>query len=409
LLFASLALVLVAAIFWRPLHQQCTVFFLLRSDAPSPEVLSAAVEEAGDPASLLLRLWKTQRIPHRQFVLAHLSTGATASPDLLRALEPLVIEAAADPDIAARAAAFAALARMKHRQLRSLASAQLSDADPAARLIGLQNLRSIASSNDVPVAVRLLDDPEPRVVVAAALLLRQVTGQDFGIRSTHALPLFTCIDTNPPPPPDLAAIRQGVQRGHDWWSAHEAAYAGLPATAAAPARAVALPAPDFTLDDPAGKPVRLSGFRGKSVLLVFWSPGASASLDDAAALNALQQRNPDRLVILGICTPPPPGCAGEHEHGDTSGHGHPPHHDPSASTAGAAPVTGGVVQGAIERLHIRFPMLLDPKGAVARRFSACEFPAYVLLDSDGLVRRRVVGFRSEPALAAMVAQLPEPR
>src|SRR5690242_21418728 len=31
------------------------------------------------------------------------------------------------------------------------------------------------------------------------------------------------------------------------------------------------PAPDFTLDDASGKPVQLSGFRGKVVLLNFWA------------------------------------------------------------------------------------------------------------------------------------------
>ena len=211
-LLAGSALVLLVIAFWRPLQQRSLAYFLLRSEAPSEEVLSSAVEQAKDPGSALMELWKTQRIPHRQFVIHYLGRVSTTKPDLFRAMEPVVLEATRDADIAIRESAFATLARMKHLQLRPLALEQLSDADPAARLIGLQNLRSIATSNDVPTAVRLLNDPEPRVVVAAALVLRQATGLDFGIRSTHAMPQFICIDTNPPPAPDLAAIRQGVQR-----------------------------------------------------------------------------------------------------------------------------------------------------------------------------------------------------
>jgi HEAT repeat protein len=100
-------------------------------------------------------------------------------------VKPLVLEAAGDVDITTRESAFATLSRMKHPQLMPLALQQLSDADPAARLLGLQYLRSTANSNDVSIAMRLLNDPEPRVVVAAALVLRQATGLDFALRSAH--------------------------------------------------------------------------------------------------------------------------------------------------------------------------------------------------------------------------------
>lgn len=392
-LFAGLALILLALILWRPLQQQCAAYFLLRSEAPSREALSATVEQAGDPAPLLLRLWKTRRIPHRQFVLAHLSTASTTSPALVSALEPILLEAAADPDISVRESAFATLARARHPRLRPLALQQLSDADPAARLIALQNLRTIATSNDVPVVMRLLDDPEPRVVVAAALLLRQATGQDFGIRSTHAMPQFTCIETNPPPPPNLAAISQGVRRWHEWWTTNQTADPTPPAPPTSSTQAPVLPTAEFTLTDSNGKPVRLSQFRGKSVLLAFWSPGAPASLDDVPALNNVQHHNADRLAVLAICTPLPPDCcAEEHQHGDNSAHEH-AHHHHSESAA---------------RLQTRFPILADPEGNIALRFAANEFPAYLLIDPQGFLRRRLVGFRTESALAAMVAELVAP-
>jgi peroxiredoxin len=400
-LFGGFVLILLAIIFWRPIQQRCLAYFLLHSEAPSEEVLAGNVEQAGDPGSVLMELWRTQRLPHRQFVLNYLGRVSTTKPDLFRALEPVVLEATGDVDITTREYAFTTLARMKHVRLRSLALEQLSDADPAARLIGLQNLRSIVSSNDVPIAMRFLNDPEPRVVVAAALVLRQATGQDFGIKSTHAMPQFTGIDTNPPPAPDLPAISKGVERWQEWWASHQADFPTPLATPMPRGNPARLPTADFTLEDAAGKPIQLSQFRGKTVLLSFWGLDAPASLDDAPALRTLQQRNPDRLAILGVCIPAAPSCADEHE----QGHDHAHHHHGESSAAALEPgQMRDQVRQAADRLKISYPMLVDTKGSIALRFSIGDLPAYVLIDSQGMIRRRFVGFRTESALSAMVGE-----
>ncbi len=197
-LFGGCVVALAALVFWHPLQLEALAFFLLHSESPASEVLQTTVDQANDPTSLLANLWKSGRIPHRQFVLGYLNTASTTKPALVKTLEAIVLEATADPDITTREFAFAALARIKHPRLRPL------------------------------------------------------------------------------------ALGQGVQRWHEWWSAHQAAYVAPFATTAPVARAAGLPAPNFTLDDPAGLPVRLTAFRGKSVLLAFWSPGAPASLDDAS-------------------------------------------------------------------------------------------------------------------------------
>ena len=398
LLVTGCVVALLALVFWGSLQRTCAAYFLLHSPAPSDEALSDAVEQASDPAALLTRLWHTQRLPHRLFVLTYLNRVSAGKPALFHQMESFVLEATADPDVEARQMAFATLERLKHPQLRRLALEQLSNADPAVRLIGLQNLRRIATSNDVPIAIRLLKDPEPRVVVAAALVLRQVTNLDFGIKSNHAIPQFTCIDTNPPPAPDLQAIQQGVQRWREWWSIHQGEYQ-VPSPTPPHNTAKTLATADFKLEDPACRPVQLSQLRGKIVLLAFWSSGAPASLDDVPALNALQRRNLDRLAILGICLPPAPCCADEHE----QGHDHAQHHHGESSAAGLEPAPmRAQVQQAADRLKISYPMLLDPKGSIALRFSANDLPAYVLIDSEGMIRRRFVGFRTESALSAML-------
>jgi hypothetical protein len=319
-------------------------------------------------------------------------------------MEPLLIEATRDVDVETQQLAFSALGRVKHPQLRRLALEQLSDADPAVRLIGLQSLRSVTTANDVPIAIRLLKDPEPRVAVAAALVLRQATGRDFGIKSSQATPQFSCIGTNPPPVPDLPAISQGVQRWQEWWTSHQGEFPAM-VRPVPQGRTARLATGDFTLEDSAGQPIQLSQFRGKTVLLSFWSSGAPASLDDVPALKALQQRIPDRLAVLGVSIPAAPSCVDEHAHGQDHAHHH---HDESAGGATGKEHMGCLVQDAATRLKIVYPMLVDKKGTIGLRFCIEDLPAYVIIDAEGMVWRRFVGFRTEQALAAMVEEATDP-
>lgn len=402
---ALAAFVLLALlIFWRPLQRECLTFLLLRSDAPSPEVLSEVIERTSDPKSLLLRFWNTQRIPHRHFVLSYLGRIVNSESNLFRAMESVVVDATSDADVTTRELAFAALTRTKHPQLRQLALEQLEDADPAVRLLGLQSLRSIARSNDVPVAIRMLNDPDARVIVSAGLVLRQATGQDFGIKSSLALPRFTSIDnTNSAPPPDLAAINQGVQRWRDWWKDHQAEYPESLQPQRKPRSIARLTALDFRLGDSEGKIEHLSDYRGKVVLLAFWTLDAPVSLDDVPALDALRSRSAESVTVLGICVPPAPSCADEHNQGNEHAH-----HDHAASSPPLETEQGRtLVQQTMLERKSNFPMLIDSKGIVGSRFNVEELPTYVLIDRQGMIRRRFVGNRTKPVLEAMVKDVTE--
>jgi hypothetical protein len=63
------------------------------------------------------------------------------------------------------------------------------------------------------------------------------------------------------------------------------------------------------------------------------------------------------------------------------------------------------VHDAVTRLNTNYPMLVDSKGSIGLRFSIEDLPAYVLIDAEGTIRRRFVGFRSALALAAMVNEV----
>jgi peroxiredoxin len=72
-----------------------------------------------------------------------------------------------------------------------------------------------------------------------------------------------------------------------------------------PTRAYAVPGqrrtmPDFTLTDASGQPVRLSDFRGKVVLLNFWTTSCRQCDGEIPWFKEFQQTYPDGLVVLGV-------------------------------------------------------------------------------------------------------------
>lgn len=401
LLGSMIILGLLALIAGRPLQRQYLTYLLLRSDAPSPEVLSSLIEQMSNRQSLLLRLWHTQRIPHRRFVVNYLGGIMNIQSNLFQSMVPVLVEAASDADLPTRELAMAALAKLKHPQARPLVWEQLNDPDPASRLLGLQSLRRMADSNEVAMAVGFLSDQDPRVVVAAGLVLQHATGQDFGFKSHLALPRFTSSDrTNPPPPPDLPAISQSLQRWRNWWNVHQVEHSILAPRPSAPSHTAFLPAPDFNLEDSDGKLVRLSDYRGKPVLLAFWSLDAPIALEDAPALNALNRHH---VAVLGICLPPLPSCADEHQHDHDSEHAHHQHHEtPSPSSSPAQ--TRVLVQATIQEKQINYPILIDEDGKVGLRCGVEDLPTYVLIDAHGMICRLFPGNRTQPVLEAIVNQ-----
>jgi hypothetical protein len=184
-------MVVLSVVFWQPLKRATLAFILLHSEGPSEEVLTGLVEQFPKPTSILQRLWSSPRIAQRQFVLGYLGKSSSASSELFRAMESVLLAATADVDLTSRQLAFSVLARTKHKAWRRLALEQLTDPDPAVRILGLQQLREVAGSNDVATCMSMLGDPEPRVVVAAAQVLRRATKQDYGIKSVYANPQFT--------------------------------------------------------------------------------------------------------------------------------------------------------------------------------------------------------------------------
>lgn len=177
---------LLAVLLWRPINRAVLTVLVLRAEKPAAPVVNELVAQARDPAALLQRLWQTDKIPHRVLAITYLKEHANTDSALLGRLESLLLAAAKDGDLEVRELALQTLAARRHPELPRLAQEQLRDVDPAARVLGLTHLRKAGDARLVPMVVPLMDDPNPLVVVHAALVLRQWTGEDFGVRISQA-------------------------------------------------------------------------------------------------------------------------------------------------------------------------------------------------------------------------------
>ena len=135
-------------------------------------------------------------------------------------------------------------------------------------------------------------------------------------------------------------------------SGPERPLSGAGGAAAAPGAESDRPA-DFTLPDLDGQPVALSRFLGKTpVLLVFWAtwcPECKAAIPEINAMTT--EPLAGKLQVLGL--------------------------DFRESR--------GKVANAVKSRGIRYPVLLDERGQVARAYGVVGIPTYVLIGRDGKI------------------------
>lgn len=135
-------------------------------------------------------------------------------------------------------------------------------------------------------------------------------------------------------------------------------------TMAVPAEAVSVgqPAPSFSLRQLNGGRLSLRDFRGKVVLLSFWTAGCPPCNAEAPHLQRLHQKQ----------------------------------FGPGLRVVSVAPWNGTVqeTQKFARRYRITYPTLLDPGEVVVRRYRIEAYPLTVLIDRRGVVRWVHHGFRA---------------
>ncbi len=134
------------------------------------------------------------------------------------------------------------------------------------------------------------------------------------------------------------------------------------------------PAPEFSVPDLTGRPLRLSGFRGQLVLLNFWATWCPPCRQEMPAMERLYQRYRDRgftIVAVSIDT----------------------------NTAAVAPF--------VAQYRLTFPIGLDPTSTVAEAYRARALPTTVLIDRGGHFVALALGAREwdGPAAHALIEAL----
>lgn len=143
-------------------------------------------------------------------------------------------------------------------------------------------------------------------------------------------------------------------------------------------------APDFELPNLKGEKVRLSSFRGKVVLLNFWSKTCPPCLEEMPSLAELAHKLANRkekdIVLLTVTT------------------------DESAADAEQ-------VLRSLFTEESPFEVLVDPEGTiVGDKFGTTLYPETWYIDPEGIIRARVDGARNwaDPELLELAVSLQSP-
>jgi thiol-disulfide isomerase/thioredoxin len=178
--------------------------------------------------------------------------------------------------------------------------------------------------------------------------------------------------------------RPGQLRAH-WHQAHSgvvllyaSAALGVLMLGAAPSLAGETPpAPSFTVRGLDGKPLRLSEFRGRPMVVDFWATWCTPCRANMPHLDRIQQRYRDRgLVVLGL------------------------------SVDDESPVE---VRHFADHLGVRFRLAMANDAALDQWGPVRSLPTTVFIGRHGEIVRRVVGYVDAETMDGFAAELLVPR
>ncbi len=129
---------------------------------------------------------------------------------------------------------------------------------------------------------------------------------------------------------------------------------------------------EFSLQTLDGKQVSLSDLIGDVVLVNFWATWCEPCRDEIPDLEAAYQAHRDEgLVVLGVNVQESPDAVREF----------------------------------VADMGITYPVLLDPTGRVLKEYRSAGLPMSLVIDREGVIRARHVGYLSAGQLKADLAQV----
>jgi len=131
-------------------------------------------------------------------------------------------------------------------------------------------------------------------------------------------------------------------------------------------------APDFALRDLEGNEVRLSDYRGRTVLLTFWATWCGpCRLEMPTFEDRYLELKDDGFTVLGL------------------------NYDEPVEDVSAFR----------DELGLSFPLLLDPGGSVQRLYRIRGYPSSIFVDPQGVVRIVHIGLITEGQLSDYLVEL----
>lgn len=382
---AVVLILIVGGMLVYPRAQQRYYLWLLGSSNPEQALdAQAALTSLGPPVvPALVTLIRTD---------ARSATRILAFEGLLKIEDDRVIPtalevAAADWDQELQSLALNVLSRAGIREARPIFTRLVDDPDPRLRFQALRGLLTTGYPNLTPILVARLEDPDLFVAGAAAQALSQAAGQP--------LP-FPSGDTE-----DARAQRTETITAWKAWYAAQIADApatgrvpGIPMEPAPSAEAPAPPAPDFQLTALDGSTVRLRDFRGKPVLINFWSTWCAPCIREMPGLVATAQAVGSDAVVLGISAEYKNEAPAEQELEKRG--------DPITPEA-IHTLQTQAVHAFVAEHHVSYPVLFGDT-ATLDAYNAYAMPTTVIVRPDGTIYRRVIGERAEDFFLAALRE-----
>lgn len=136
---------------------------------------------------------------------------------------------------------------------------------------------------------------------------------------------------------------------------------------------VGQPAPDFKLQNPDGESISLSDFKGKPVLINFWASWCAPCVSEMSYLEEIYDEWSDKgLMLLAI------------NNGESS----------------------ATVESFLQDNNLSFPVVLDTKAVIVRKYNIQFLPTTFFIDKDGIIQEKVIGaFPSKAAIEKRLSKI----
>jgi len=122
-------------------------------------------------------------------------------------------------------------------------------------------------------------------------------------------------------------------------------------------------APDFTLQNLQGETIELSDFRGKTVILNFWTtwcPPCHEEIPELEAFHSEYVKDHPDVVLVGVNLT-------KEDHGEES------------------------VKSFVKGNLMTFPILLDPEGLAQKSYGILTIPTTYIIDQHGAIKQKILG------------------